>query len=61
MKRLVMVVALTCALSVQAMAGDIHSTDFASPGEIPTGGAPQQTSNAISLWVLSTVLGLLAC
>lgn len=41
MKRFVMVVALACALSGTVLAGDVPSTDKATPapGNIPTGDA----------------------
>lgn len=40
MKRFVLALALACALSATAMAGEIPSGGAPSPGEIPSGGAP---------------------
>jgi hypothetical protein len=36
MKRLVMTLALTCVLSISAMAGDIHNVDSPAPAPSPT-------------------------
>ncbi len=74
MKRFVMTIALTCALSIPASAGLIptvgapdppppaaiaQETNTTSPGEVPTGGYAEQISDA-ALFGLLAVLGLLA-
>lgn len=72
MKRFLMTVALTCALSSAAFAGEIPSvgvaspapgkttqtTSTTSPGEIPTSGVADQVSSA-TLSALLRVLRLL--
>jgi hypothetical protein len=40
MKRLVLAIALACALTGSALAGEIHSTGAPVPGEIPPSGSP---------------------
>ena len=68
MKRLLMTVAIACALSVTSMAGEIPSGGAPTPppqqtastvvlGEKPTSGAPQSISDA-ALTALMTALGL---
>jgi hypothetical protein len=69
MKRLMIVMALTCVLSASTLAGDIPSGGFTAPppppstqtapGEIPTGGYAQEISEAaldLVAWVLSSVI-----
>jgi len=72
MKRFVMTIALACALSVSALAGEVptggapspapegttQKTNATSPGEIPCGFAEQVSDAALS--ALLTVLGLVA-
>ncbi len=72
MKRILMTMALTCLIAVQALAGEIptvgvaspaptgtaQNTSTPSPGEIPSVGVADQTSSA-TLSALLTVLGLL--
>lgn len=62
MKRFVTVIALSCALSASALAGDVPSvgapapasngmtetTDSTSPGDIPTDGKSELSSEALS-------------
>lgn len=72
MKRFVITIVLTCALSSSALAGDIPSLGFAapapngstpatttSPGEIPTDGVKVELSSA-ALSALLTVVRLLS-
>jgi hypothetical protein len=70
MKRLLAPMALTCVLSVSALAGDIptlgapqpapaQTTTTTSPGDVPTVGTAEQVSDA-ALSALLTVLGFLA-
>lgn len=40
MRRFVCAIALACALSGTALAGDVHSTDSPAPGDIHTTGEP---------------------
>lgn len=40
MRRFVIAVALACAISSTAFAGDIHTAGAPAPGEISTSGAP---------------------
>jgi len=71
MKRFVITMGLTCVLSTSVLGGDIpcgspspqpvgttQTTSTSSPGDIPTVGVADQTSNA-TLSALLTVLGLL--
>ena len=71
MNRFAMAITLTCVLVSSALAGEVPSvgpestvnkttqtTSTASPGDIPTVGVADQTSNA-TLSALLTVLGLL--
>lgn len=68
MKRLLMTVAIACALSVTSIAGEIPSGGAPTPppqqtastavlGEIPTSGVPLSVSDA-ALAALITALGL---
>jgi hypothetical protein len=74
MKRFMMTIALTCVLSIPALAGGIptvgapdppppdgitQTTNTTSPGEVPTGGFAEQMSEA-ALSALLSVLGLIA-
>ncbi len=59
MKRFVLAMALTCALSVTAMAGEIPSTGITAPGEVPTTGltSPGDIPGVdLSIWL--TILSL---
>lgn len=38
MKRCVLAIALTCALSGSTLAGEVHSTGAPAPGDIPISG-----------------------
>jgi hypothetical protein len=72
MKRFLMTVALTCILSMSALAGEIptvgvaqpppsgttQTTSAASPGDIPSTDVAQPTSNAL-LSFIQAVIGLL--
>jgi len=69
MKRFITVIALSCALSASALAGDVPSVGAPAPGDIPTSGAPDPgevetpgrtglSSDALS--ALLSVLGFLA-
>ena len=40
MNRFVLAVALACALSGTALAGEIHTTGEPAPGDIPISGSP---------------------
>ena len=57
MKRLVLAVALACALSGTALAGDFPSTGAPSPGDFPSTGAPESSDvvTAVILAILSVV------
>lgn len=70
MKRLLITLALTCVLSVPALAGDIPTvpgtqpqpngaTSAPAPGDIPISDTTEQISDA-TLSALLTVLGFLA-
>ena len=58
MKRIVLAVALACALSGSALAGDVHSTGAPepAPGDVHTTGVPSPTQSS---GVAATVI--LAC
>ena len=72
MKRFLKAITLACVLSVSALAGDIpisgtpappptgtmETTSPTSPGDVPTGGAAEEISDA-SLSALLTVLSFL--
>jgi hypothetical protein len=69
MKRFLITVALTCILSMSALAGEIPTVGVASPppsgtsatapGEIPTSSAARPVSGA-ALSLIQALLGLLA-
>jgi hypothetical protein len=70
MKRFVMAIALACALSGTALAGDVHSTGAEVAGDIHTTGAPApgdidstdspapQASDSVVTTVLLTIISL---
>jgi hypothetical protein len=59
MKRFVLAIALACALSVTAWAGEVHSTGAPAPGEIHTTGAPEpQASSPGVVAILLTIMSL---
>ena len=68
MKRFVMAVALACALSATALAGDVPSTDVVSPppgnmqttspGDIPTSDYASTAASPL-LSVLLSIIGVL--
>ena len=67
MKRLILTVALGCALSATAIAGEIPTSGAPAPppstaiaGEIPSTGAPVMTpaSNSMVVNAILTILGI---
>ena len=65
MKRLMLALALACALSATAMAGEIPSTGAPAPppaataGEIPTTGAPVSPA-ALNSLVVNAILTIIS-
>lgn len=58
MKRFVLAMALACALSGTALAGEIHTAGEPAPGEIHSTGAP--APQASSLVVVAIILTLIS-
>ena len=58
MKRIVLAVALACALSGSALAGDIHDTGAPAPapGDAHSTGAPTPTPKTQSSSLVATVI-----
>ncbi|MEK6279170.1 MAG: hypothetical protein AABN95_02345 [Acidobacteriota bacterium] len=56
MKRFLVAIALACAISVSAQAGDVPTAGFTSPapGELPTGGISSPTTGTTSPGELPT-------
>lgn len=58
MKRLIIALVLTCALSISALAGDIPTIGKATPSPTPTTQSTS-TSSSIVTTILLTVLSLI--
>jgi hypothetical protein len=60
MKRFVLAIALACAISGTALAGEVHSVGAPAPGEIHTTGAPAPESQASSPVVVAILLTIIS-
>lgn len=59
MKRFVFAIALACALSGTALAGEIHTTGAPAPGEIHSTGAPApQASSPVVVAIILTLISI---
>ncbi len=60
MKRLILAVALACALSATAIAGEIPTGGAPIAGEIPTTGAPAPppASNSLVVTAILTIISI---
>ena len=59
MKRFVLAIALACALSGTALAGEVHTTGAPVPGDMHSTGAPSpQASSSVVATVILTIISL---
>ena len=71
MKRFMVMIAITCILSVPAWAGEVptgdnappapaHMTSAPAPCDVPTGDYTQATATDITLTVVQAIIGLMS-
>ena len=71
MKRFMVMMAITCVLSVPAWAGEVPTGDIApppsahmmsapAPGDVPTGDYTEPTATDITLTVVQAIISLLS-
>ena len=59
MKRFGLAIALACALSGTALAGEIHTTGAPDPGEVHSTGTPApEASSSVVATVILTIISL---
>lgn len=59
MKRFVLAIALACALSGTALAGEVHSVGAPAPGDIHSTGAPApQASSPLMVEIILTIISV---